>query len=295
MKVIITGSSGILGSYFYSKLASSAKSCIRFDRNNFNGNTLIDSSIFYDMDTIIYCAANTNVEECEKNPLAAYRDNILLTSLILKSARLNKIKNFIYISSTGVYGSNKTDEPNNELHSTNPTTIHHASKLYSENMVLNFYPEALILRAGWLFGGSLNSKKNFVANRIREAMKSDVIYSNKDQIGSPTYALDFVDIALELINNNYFGIFNITNHGFVSRYEFVSKIFELCGINKKVVPVNEEYFSRIANVAKNESASSLALEAFGYSKLPNWDNALERYIKNEYLNDKLNLLSKHFE
>ena len=60
MKIIITGSNGVLGGYFFSELVSREEFCVKFDRNFFNGRTLTDTSIFNDADIVIHCAANTN-------------------------------------------------------------------------------------------------------------------------------------------------------------------------------------------------------------------------------------------
>lgn len=279
--ILITGSSGLLGSAIYKFFKSSGHKVQLFERAAFFSkpqkkiNQLLEK-----FDCIVHAAANTNVESCEIYPEDCYKDNTLMTERLAYASSLTNSK-FIYISSTGIYGAKKSS-PYNEYDSVHPTTHHHNSKWLGECAVNRYCNNALILRAGWLFGGGFENKKNFVVKRIEEALNTNdsCIYSNSDQIGSPTYINDFVTRLYQLVINDESGTFNLVNDKVASRLEYVQKIIEIAELPVQVIPVNGEFFNRNANVSNNESALTLKLDQLGYDKLPEWSYSLEMYINN---------------
>ena len=280
MRLGLTGSSGMLGSAIMS--ISNLKRIrvepiSRQDITNLNDRDLC--SKISNFDVIIHAAANTNVEQCESEVLACYRDNTFLTSKILRASRAVSSK-FVFISSTGVYG-NKKQTPYTEEDPANPTTHHHKSKYISENKVLRD-SSSLVIRTGWLFGGSSMNPKNFVANRLKEAMNSDgIIYSNQTQSGNPCFSLDIASRILELVEDNRSGLFNCVNSGFASRLEYVKAIIKYSGLPVKVLPVEAKEFTRLANVSPNECAICNRSLTMGYSQLPSWKDSLFQYITRE--------------
>tara|TARA_B110000971_G_scaffold212878_1_gene242944 strand:- start:744 stop:1424 length:681 start_codon:yes stop_codon:yes gene_type:complete len=202
---------------------------------------------------------------------------------------------FIYVSSTGIYGSEKLDDPYTEYDNVNPTTNCHRSKWLGEQAVNNFLIDALIIRTGWLFGGNPNSEKNFVARRIEEALNSPSkhIKSNLNQKGVPTYVNDFAIMLHNLIQNNEAGTFNLVNQGSASRFDYVSKIIEIAGLDVKIFPTVAKFFNRKAKVSDNEMAKSLKIMQLGYNDLPFWNESLKRYIEDElhvWPEDKLRIV-----
>lgn len=288
MRILITGASGALGSAIFNHFETQGESIERFNRCTFSWQdhrTNIDK--LNGIDCIIHAAANTNVEICELEPELCYRDNTLLTERLAFAASQAKCK-FVYISSTGIYGMAKTADPYTEYDEVNPTTHHHCAKWLGEKAVNQYINNALILRAGWLFGGRPDHPKNFVARRIEEALNSpsQQIQSNTQQKGVPTFVDDFAMKLYELIKNGEVGTFNLVNQGLASRFDYVKKIIEFAGLNVKVLPTTSAVFNRKAQVSGNEAAVSMKLHQIGYSLLPNWQDSLEHYIKRD-LNDWL--------
>lgn len=279
MKVLITGSSGLLGSEFVNYCLSNnfAFQTIPYSelRGEFNQlNCVFDK---FQPNVVIHCAANTDVEWCETNKHECYRDNVLITEKLCNLSQLYNCK-FVFFSSTGVYGDKET-RPYSELDEPNPSTVHHQSKFVAENKVQNFIPNCLILRVGWLFGGNPYSKKNFIINRINEFNGiQEGIFSNFEQYGSPTYVLDVVDITLRLIDMKASGIFNCVNVGFASRYEYVKEIGLIIGSCTEVKPVTASSFSRVANVSNNEMAINEKLNSYGINLTATWQSRLREYI-----------------
>lgn len=283
MRILITGASGLVGSSLYIYLKKKGLDVQVFDRFQFSW-TKHEKNIKFlsEFDCIIHAAANTNVEACELDLDVCYRDNTLLTERLVFFASQAGCR-FVYISSTGIYGSEKLNDPYTEYDSVNPTTHHHRAKLLGERAVMQYSPNALILRAGWIFGGVTENPKNFVARRIEEALNSqnEKIQSNVQQRGVPTFVDDFVVKLYELIQNNEVGIFNLVNQGTASRFEYVSKIIEFSGVNTEVQPASASNFNRKAKVSDNEMAITLRLQQLGYEALPHWEESLKKYIRSD--------------
>ena len=229
-----------------------------------------------DYDVFIHAAANTNVEQCEKDPMACYRDNTFLTEVVASVAANADVK-MVYISSTGVYGAGK-DSPYHEYDETVPLTHHHKSKLLGEAFV-GKCRSSLIIRTGWLFGGSAENPKNFVAARLREAALScGPISSNSEQRGNPTYVRDLAGRVLSLICDAQSGVFNCVNEGVASRFDYVSAILSCAGSVTAVEPTRAGSFNRLAKVSNNESAINMKMDYAGYDHMPEWRESLSRYI-----------------
>jgi dTDP-4-dehydrorhamnose reductase len=275
MKIAITGGNGLLGSTLLKCAPIYDFDIVQLSRDFVNLQTqLVELSKFL---VDINCAANTNVEYCEEFPAECYRDNLLLTELITNACRISKVK-LVFISSTGLYGDYK-EEPYFEYDEVKPTTTHHRSKWLAEKSIRAILGDHLIIRTGWLFGGDWEMTKNFVANRIKEAIKSNgVISSDISQVGCPTYVVDLTKMIFSLLSSKWLGTFNCVNSGKATRYEYVSKIIELSDYNIQVQPVDGQAFSRLAKVSKNESAVNTKLLELGFGDMPRWEDSLSHYI-----------------
>jgi len=294
MKVFLTGSTGMLGTQIKQYCVRAGWNYTELDRAQFDWkNVEPNVEKIGGHDVIIHTAANTNVEFCESNYEAAYRDNTLLTErLALASYRAGT--KFVYISSTGVYGNHIKDRPYHEYDLVKPTTHHHHSKLLAEKAIQSITNDYLIIRTGWVFGGSPDNKKNFVARRIEEALCSDgVINCNDEQVGCPTYTDDLTTRIFELIKNNEVGLYNCTNENFASRLEYVRKILTAASINVQVRPASAESFNRNAPVSDNETATNLKLRQMGYSAMPDYEDSLLKYIREELSEWITALKAKH--
>lgn len=293
MNILITGATGILGSSLFEYLKLNGDYVARFNREDFSWISHESNvEMLSPYDCIIHAAANTDVDGCEADPSNCYRDNSLLTERLAYAAGRANCK-FIFISSTGIYGSQKTIEPYTEYDNVYPTTHHHKAKWLGELAVNRYVSNSLVLRTGWLFGGSPENPKNFVIRRIEEALTSSTrqLYSNADQFGVPTFVRDFSVMLCELLRRDEVGTFNIINQGRASRFDYVSKIIEECELNVEVIPKAASSFTRLARVSNNEMAISLKLPQLGYKPLPSWQDGLRQYIRNDlaiWLQNRLN-------
>ena len=280
MKVLITGSTGMLGSNLLRFLPYNTIGFSSTELDITNIQTCFQVLDNIQPNVIIHAAAYTNVEDCEIDPNKAFLINTIGTQNLVNWS-LNKEVLFIYISSTGIYGNHKTNEPYNEFDTVSPTTIHHKSKYEGEKSVQNHLKKFLILRTGWLFGGDKELNKNFVYKRFLEAKSSQKIFSDVSQIGNPTYIVDLITQIEILIKNNCYGIFNCINRADnISRFDYVKKIIEYSKLNCAVEIAPQNMFKRVAPVSNNESAINYKLNLMGINMMGDWDKALRKYIDN---------------
>jgi dTDP-4-dehydrorhamnose reductase len=227
-------------------------------------------------DVIVNCAAHTNVEKAESEIEESFRANAMLPSILANASRQCGAL-FVHVSSTGCYGAWKS-EPYTELDPLQPTTLHHQSKAAGEALVAQTGCRALILRAGWLYGGPASQPKNFVWQRLQEAAKAPQILSDPTQRGNPTCTFDVVRQMLLLIEMDITGTYNCVAHGAASRLDYVASIVEASGLNCRVVPAPSGHFARRAPVSPNETALNYYLGLLDADVMPDWNFALRRYV-----------------
>lgn len=225
---------------------------------------------------VIHCAAETNVDLCEREPARARQVNAAAAGRLAQAAREAGAR-FVLISTSGLFDGKKKG-PFTEEDRPNPPTAYGRSKLEGEEKVRAADPGALILRAGWLFGGPLELKKNFVGARLREAEGKEVVRSATDKRGSPTWTRDFAEKALELLQEGKSGLVHLVNAGEATRQEYVAEILRLAGRKTRVEGVDSGSFPRSAPVPGDERLLSVKIGA-----LRNWKDALADYFRVEGL------------
>jgi dTDP-4-dehydrorhamnose reductase len=293
-KILISGSSGLLGCAINNLFTKRGCHCVALDRNKVRVSLDLSSlsscdELFDGVEYFIHAAANTNVEQCEINPNICYRDNTIYTEFLASAARRCRIP-MCYISSTGVYGANQM-KPWAEYDIPRPLTHHHKSKLMGEQLVLQASCSNLVIRTGWLFGGDVRANKNFVAKRIIEAKSAmaegRALLSNSQQLGNPTYIEDVAMRLFEFIQLGASGVYNIVNSGFGSRFDYVKEIVRLSGLAVEVHPISADSFNRIAPVSNNEMAINWRSDAYGIIPMRSWNDSLSEYFLNDEIKELL--------
>lgn len=290
MKALFTGASGLLGTACRNA----------FERAGIEFSPLCHELAWHmvrnrhgielaDFDVLVHAAANTNVEQCELEPNACYRDNFLLTEgLAVLCANIGIP--LVFISSTGVYGESE-DVPYREYSDVRPTTHHHRAKWLAERAVLAAAKGNMVIRTGWLFGGPFDNPKNFVARRLEEAVRACAtgtqLYSNSEQRGCPTYIGDVADRLLLLMDKGYHGVFNVVNEGNASRLDYVRAILDSAGKSVIIEPTSSAAFNRLAKVSKNEMALNWRANELGLPAMPDWRTSLNEYIRSNYKNKEI--------
>lgn len=283
MKVFLTGSSGILGTDIQSELEKENHEVLGFNSQNIRlGNrTEVEKKVCdFKPDVLIHSAAMTNVDLCEDDKDAAVEINITGSNNMAIAAAKNNIP-IVYISSCGVYG-NKKKSAYTELDEPEPITYHHYTKFEGEKKVREISNFHLIIRPGWLFGGTQNHQKNFVEARRKEALLNPVMKSAADKFGSPTYTLDLAKQIIKLLDINALGTYNLVNTEPASRFEYIAQILLELGYTNTLLPVDSKAFPRRANMPDNEVLENYNLSLLKGQKMRTWKEALKDYISNTY-------------
>jgi dTDP-4-dehydrorhamnose reductase len=277
-RVLLLGASGMLGSRFAAHLADRPVTLLpREALDVTKPRQLIDAVMATSAATIINCVADTDVEGAEADPARAFAVNAVLPGLLAQAARDTRAL-LVHFSSTGCYGPAAGDglAPHSDFALLHPTTIHHKSKAAGEAAILEAGCRHLILRLGWLYGGSITHRKNFVRVRIVEAREKSELFSDPYQIGSPTDVDDVVRQTLHLLDACITGSFNCVAVGVVSRFDYVRHILTSAGLSPNLQP---KRFSRRAPVSLNEAAINDKLTLLGLNRMPVWDTAVTAYVE----------------
>ena len=159
-----------------------------------------------------------------------------------------------------------------------PLNVYGQTKLEGELAVASALEKYFIVRISWVFG---KNGKNFVKTMLNVGKKYDTVRVVKDQIGTPTYTYDLARLLVDMIETEKYGYYHATNEGgFISWYDFTCEIFRQAGYTTNVVPVTtEEYgLSKAARPFNSRLDKSKLVEA-GFTLLPDWQDALARYLK----------------
>ena len=276
-KMLVTGAKGQLGYDVIKLLQNKSIPCLGVDANDFD---LTDTCAIrrfvedYKPTAIIHCAAYTAVDAAEDDDRVCMAVNAIGTKNLAEVAKKTGAK-FLYISTDYVYGGNG-ESPQSESNKPNPLNVYGRSKLMGEQEVIKAVKEYFILRTSWVFGKNGN---NFVATMLRLAKEKPELNIVHDQTGSPTYTVDLAHTILDIVFSDKYGIYNVTNEGFCSWKELSEEIFAQAGLTVKVKPVSSEEFLTKAMRPKNSRLDKSKLEQNGFKRLPKWQDALRRYLK----------------
>lgn len=229
-------------------------------------------------DAVIHCAAWTAVDaaEDEKNIPMVRAVNVLGTKNIADACRRNNCK-MIYISTDYVFDGQGSDpwDPDCSLYA--PQNIYGQSKLDGEYAVAETMEKYFIVRIAWVFG--LNGN-NFVKTMLKLGRKYDTLRVVNDQIGTPTFTFDLARLLVDFIESEKYGYYHATNEGgYISWYDFACEIFKQANYTTNVIPVTtEEYGLSKAKRPFNSRLNKEKLKREGFLPLPDWRDALRRYI-----------------
>jgi dTDP-4-dehydrorhamnose reductase len=242
-KILVTGSNGQLGKELR-KIAS------LFPRYDFIFLSREDLPIhhfemvryhfkIYQPAYLINCAAYTAVDRAESEKDLAFQVNGEAVGVLAAICKENHTR-FIHISTDYVFdGAAMT--PYREDSPAHPQTVYGASKLEGEKQAIQFNPESIIIRTSWLYSGF---GKNFVKTILKLLKEKQEINVVNDQFGSPTYAADLAGAILQIIGTIHHspltihgGIYNFSNKGVISWYDFAVAIKELTGSTCTINPV----------------------------------------------------------
>lgn len=277
MKVLVTGYTGQLGFDVIRELKARNIECIGTTRNEFSLTDTEKMQAFvkaYKPDAVIHCAAYMNVNEAEDNKDLCMLVNYSSTKELAKICKEIDAK-MIYISTDYVFAGSGEGfyEINNDKE---PQNVYGKSKLKGELAIQKILDKYFIIRTSWLFGINGN---NFIKYVLSEQKKGNKLRIVNDQIGSPTYAVDLAKLLCDMALSDKYGIYHATNEGICSWYDFACEIFKQADIKINVKPVSSTAFPTKAIRPHNSRMSKKCLDEAGFNRLPTWQNALTKYLK----------------
>lgn len=229
-------------------------------------------------DVIIHCAAWTAVDaaEDEENRKTVDAINHIGTKNLALAAKAVGAK-LIYISTDYVFDGQGEEpwKPDDKNYA--PLNVYGASKLAGELAVAETLEKFFIVRIAWVFGFN---GKNFIKTMINVGKTHDTVRVVSDQIGTPTYTLDLARLLVDMAETDKYGYYHATNEGgYISWYDFTKEIYRQAGMDTKVIPVTTaEYGLSKAARPYNSRLDKSKLNESGFEPLPDWKDALHRYL-----------------
>ena len=295
MKVLVTGTSGQLGYDVMEELVRRGHEAVGADRSDTDADfehiqlditdaeRVLQAVEELKPDAIVHCAAWTNVDGAEDpvNQEKVRAVNVEGTKNLAEACKRVDAK-FVYISTDYVFNGEGEQpwQPDDKDYA--PINVYGQSKLDGELEVAKILEKYFIVRIAWVFG---RNGKNFVRTMIEVGKKHEVVKVVDDQIGTPTYTYDLARLLVDMIESDKYGYYHATNEGgYISWADFTEEIFKQAEIPSKVERVTTEEYEKIAGkaVAKrpfNSRLDKTKLVEAGFTPLPEWRDALGRYLK----------------
>ena len=315
MKVLVTGVGGQLGHDVMNELASRGYEGIGSDiKETYSGiqdGTAVTTMPYVPMDitdaasvekvltdakpdVVVHCAAWTAVDlaedEDKKDIVKAV--NATGTKNIADVCKKLDCK-MVYISTDYVFDGQGTTPWQPDCKNYKPLNIYGQSKLLGEQAVANTLDKYFIVRIAWVFG---RNGKNFIKTMLTVGKNHDKLTVVNDQIGTPTYTFDLARLLIDMAESEKYGYYHVTNEGgYISWYDFTKEIFrqavalghtEYDEDHITVTPVTTaEYGASKAARPFNSRLDKSKLIQAGFTPLPDWKDALQRYLT-EILNEE---------
>lgn len=294
MKVFVTGVGGQLGYDVMNELAARGYECYGSDVLPKEKITLPYNYIQLDItkqedvekvigqlapDAVVHCAAWTAVDaaEEEENKPKVIAINAMGTQYIAKACKKIDCK-LVFISTDYVFNGEGTEPWQADCKEYAPLNVYGMSKLLGEKAVAEILSKYFIVRIAWVFGQNGN---NFIKTMLNVGKKYDTLRVVNDQVGTPTYTFDLARLLVDMLETEKYGYYHATNEGgYISWYDFACEIFKQAGYSTKVLPVTTaEYGLSKANRPFNSRLDKSKLVLSGFKPLPNWKDALKRYLE----------------
>lgn len=276
MKVLVTGVNGQLGHDVMIHLQLQGIEAVGVDIQDFDlteEEEVMNYVRKVQPTAIIHCAAYTAVDKAESEPARCCRINGEGTRNLVRAAISVKAK-MMYVSTDYVFPGEGA-EPYETMDPKGPQNIYGQSKLQGEMAVISEMTACFIVRTSWVYG--VNGS-NFVKTMLRLGAERDSVNVVCDQIGSPTFSYDLARCLVDLIQTTKYGVYHATNEGFCSWAEFAEAIMEKAGLSCKVHPVLTSQYKTAARRPLNSRMSKDSLDKAGVARLPQWEDALGRYL-----------------
>ncbi|MCL6267174.1 dTDP-4-dehydrorhamnose reductase [Flagellimonas myxillae] len=282
MKILVTGASGQLGSTFKAMASVGQakgldfvfKSSSDLDITDFAAvrEELLAANYAY----CINCAAFTHVDQAESENELAYKVNVTgARNLAMNCNESNTV--LIHISTDFVFDG-FLNTPYLEDDIARPIGFYGDTKYKGERAIVGNLEEHFILRTSWLYS---EFGHNFMKTMIRLGNEKEELSVVYDQVGTPTYALDLAKVVLHIINAHSidYGVYNYSNEGVASWYDFAKAIFDSYKISVDLKPILSKEFPTPAERPKFSVLDKSKIKSTFDLDIPHWKDSLEVALK----------------
>lgn len=279
MRVLVTGVKGQLGHDVMNELAKRGYEGIGVDVEEMD---ITDAEAVRRVmeetrpDKVVHCAAWTAVDAAEDQTEICRKVNVDGTENIAGMCGELDIP-MIYLSTDYVFDGQGTRpwEPDDPV--VQPLNVYGQTKYEGELAVQKYTDKYYIVRIAWVFG--VNGK-NFIKTMLNLGKTHDTLTVVDDQVGTPTYTYDLAVLLVDMLEKEEYGIYHATNGGgYISWYDFAVEIFRQAGMKVNVKPVTSAEYPAKAKRPSNSRMEKKKLEEHGFRMLPDWKDALARYLK----------------
>lgn len=277
MRILITGSSGQLGSALQSTLSQHELILFDLPDGDITDHECLMTAVHQGRpELVIHCAAYTDVDGCARDPALAYRINGLGTqNVALACQAVDAV--MLYVSTNEVFAGDNRDGYE-EWMPLDPANPYGRSKAAGEVFVRDLLMRFYIVRIAWLFAPGGRNFIHAILDRARTQGRLSVVV---DEVGNPTYVADLAAAIAQLISTNQFGTYHLVNSGACSRWAFANEILRLAGLDHVPnTPILSSAFPRASTPPPYGALHNIAGAALGITLRP-WQEALEEYVKRE--------------
>ena len=283
MKILITGANGMLAKEIRGKFSKGNELTLTdvAELDITNEQAVMDFMQNLKPEYVINCAAFTAVDKAEDAFELADKINGDGPTNLAKASKAIRAK-LVHISTDYVFGGDlDLSKDYKEDDEKKPVTAYGITKLHGEEGIEKNMDEFYIFRTAWLYGIGGN---NFVKTMTKLGTDRDEISVVSDQHGSPTYAKDLTEIIYQAVEKQIpYGVYNATNEGYTTWYDFTKEILAMQGIECKVNPVTTEEYIEMMKVVQakrpfNSQMSKDKLREAGIT-VPEWKDGLKRYLE----------------
>ena len=280
MRILVTGSNGQLGSEMVAlQTPETHHQWFNLDINELDitdKNAVEQFVVNNKIDGIINCAAYTNVDKAEEDVALCYKVNRDAPQYLAQA--IEKVGGFIIHISTDYVFDGTNNIPYTEQDKPNPVTIYGKSKIEGEQYVCESCKQHIIIRTAWVYS---SYGKNFVKTMIKLGKEKPSLGVIFDQIGSPTYARDLAKAIITIVNQGIIpGIYNFSNEGVISWYDFTKHVHQLANITScKVAPIHTADYPTLAQRPHFSVLDKTKIKNTYNIEIPYWRDSLEECIQ----------------
>lgn len=289
--ILVTGANGQLGNEMRIIAKNSGDNYIFTDVNQVEGveTTYLDITdldavrqcvVANKVDTIVNCAAYTNVDAAETNGELAEKLNAEAPENLAKA--MKEVGGFlIQISTDYVFGKEPYNVPCREDQKGTPTGIYGMTKLHGEQRIQAVGCDYVIIRTAWLYS---EFGKNFCKTMMNLTATKPQLKVVFDQVGTPTYAYDLakaIEVVIEKFDGSQVGVYHYSNEGVCSWYDFTKMIAEYNGTTDcDIQPCHSDEFPSPVKRPSYSVLDKTKIKEIFNVEVPYWTDSLRKCINN---------------